>query len=77
MKKLTINSNDIIVDNGRGVFVRTQDNKRISRKYFVKLVKSKKIFYDRTQGGVDHYLACNEDGSKKPGYFGCELSDEE
>ena len=55
-KDITILKGDIIVDNGVGVYIITQDDKRIPRKKLKQLIKEKIIYFDRHQWGVDHFL---------------------
>jgi hypothetical protein len=52
-----LKEHDIIIDNGYGVYVWTQNDRRITRRLFNQLVRGEKIFYERTQMGVDYYCA--------------------
>jgi hypothetical protein len=51
-----VKKGDIVVDNGFGVYIITQDDKEITRHLFNLLIKHNILFFDRHQWGVDHYI---------------------
>jgi len=60
-ERVNIKANDIVVDNGYGVYILTQDEKEITRKIFNQLLKHRIIYFDRHQWGVDHFLYLAKD----------------
>lgn len=61
MQEFTLTEDrDIIVDTGEGIYIITQEDKRIKRSTLNLLLKNNKIYYDRTQWWQDFYLTGDE-----------------
>lgn len=65
VNNITLNSNDIIADNGNGVYILTQNEKEISREDFEEISNSCFLTYDRRQWGVDQYLVGDKINKKE------------